>query len=458
MLVLGALGATAAACPFCSAVSQTMDEELQSMQVAVFASLVEAADFNEEDLGEAELPLSRFRVVEIIKGQPNLKVGDEIQVAYFGPPDKTYTFLLMSPEQESLMWGNPLLLTAQGADYVRELRRLPADSARLRFFMNYLEHDDELLARDSYDEFAKAPYEDVIAINDAMDREKLIRWIKDEDVSVEHRRLYLTMLGVCGQPGDADLLETMIRSTDPVQRSGLNALVAAYLTLKGAAGLPLVNELFLTHPEAEYSDVHAAIMAIRFHGNETDVIPRSELLKSLRLVIRRKEIADLVIPDLARWEDWSVLPQLVELFETADPKSNWVRVPVVNYVRACPLPAAAEAMKQLEKIDPESVRRASALFPFVTGGPAPAPAQPDTSVDAGIAAATTPDQRPDPFANQQPVGLERDRSSTLGSASGPSADANRFTRGTPAWGIWLFSCLALLLFALVMRRVTTKAL
>ena len=54
----------------------------------------------------------------------------------------------------------------------------------------------------------------------------------------------------------------------------------------------------------------------------------------------RPELADLVIPDLSRWEDWTVMDRLVELFEKADDESNWVRVPVINFLRACPLPEA----------------------------------------------------------------------------------------------------------------------
>jgi hypothetical protein len=37
-------------------------------------------------------------------------------------------------------------------------------------------------------------------------------------------------------------------------------------------------------------------------------------------------------------------------------------VPVVNYMRACPLPKADEALKKLEEVDPESVRRANTFF------------------------------------------------------------------------------------------------
>jgi hypothetical protein len=89
-------------------------------------------------------------------------------------------------------------------------------------------------------------------------------------------------------------------------------------------------------------------------------------------MLDRPQLADLVIPDLARWEDWEAMPRLVELFKTADEKSSWVRVPVINYLRACPLPEAKKYMAELEKIDPAAVRRANSFFPFLpsSGGDA----------------------------------------------------------------------------------------
>ncbi len=79
----------------------------------------------------------------------------------------------------------------------------------------------------------------------------------------------------------------------------------------------------------------------------------------------------MVIPDLARWEDWSQIDRLVELFKTADEKSSWVRVPVINYLRACPKPEAAAKLEELKELDPAAFKRATAFFPV----PQPAPAK-----------------------------------------------------------------------------------
>jgi hypothetical protein len=170
------------------------------------------------------------------------------------------------------------------------------------------------------------------------------------------------MLGVCGDEKDLPMLEEMLRSTTKSSRGGLDAMIACYLTLAGEKGLPLVNELFLANKQAPYADTYQAIMAVRFHGTEGDVIPRSALIESLHHVLDRKDLADLVIPDLARWNDWSQIDRLVDLFINADPDNNWVRVPVVNYLRACPLEEAKAALKKVEEVDPESVRRANTFF------------------------------------------------------------------------------------------------
>jgi hypothetical protein len=57
---------------------------------------------------------------------------------------------------------------------------------------------------------------------------------------------------------------------------------------------------------------------------------------------------------------------MCELFEKANDDNLWVRVPVINYLRACPLPEAKEKLIQLEKIDPSSVKRAKTFFPIPT--------------------------------------------------------------------------------------------
>lgn len=352
---------TAVACPFCTAISETYREQLASMDVVVVAKSQAPSE-----AGAAAARKEKFEVTEILKGPQWITKGSAVETIVFGDlGDDKKQFLIMGVDPPKTAWSAPMPLTDRMVRYLRQLPDLPEDEVeQLAFFMEYLEDEEESLATDAYGEFARAPYDVVKKLKPRMDRRKLIEWIRDPAVPTTRRRLYLTMLGVCGSRNDLPMLEQLLRSDDRTYKSGLDALVACYLTLAGPDGMGLVEELFLKDPEAEYTDTYAAIMALRFHGSETDVIPRKRILEALHHVLDRPQLADLVIPDLARWEDWSVMPRLVQLFKEADEKTAWLRVPVVNYLRACPRPEAQQYLKELEKIDPGAVQRASTFFPF----------------------------------------------------------------------------------------------
>jgi hypothetical protein len=361
----------AGACPFCTAASQTLRQESLSMDAVAIASLV--TDGRLDIDGNAT-----FEVEQILRGESLLEKGQKIEAVYFGPGKSNKKFLLLGVDPRNLVWSTPLPLTEEAVRYIEAIQSLPEDPiARLEFYQKHFEHPDSLLARDSYDEFALAPYEDVKKLKDKMNREQLMDWVRDPEKSPDRKRLYYTMLGICGQPEDAEEFETMIKSENAEQRAGLDALIAAYLMIKGPDGLKLIDERFLANRKASYPDVYSAVMALRFHGTEGSVVPREEILKSMRHLIEAPDLADLVIPDLARWGDWSQIDRLSELFKTANEDNSWVRVPVVNYLRACPLPEAKERLAELEKIDPKAVKRAATFFPIPS--PAPKPKQNDNS-------------------------------------------------------------------------------
>ena len=371
VLVGSLINSTALACPFCAAVSQTFTEEIDSMDAVVVGELVKLppkAD-PDEDVASREAPKATFKIVQILKGDTYLKGMETIQTIYFGDGKLGKPFLIMGVDPPKLMWSTPLQITERARKYVPQLLALPKEGPRrLEFFQQHLEDDDEMLARDAYDEFAKAPYADVIALKDKMNHDRIVGWIEDQDVPASRRRLYLTMLGVCGTEQDLPMLEKLLKSEDRKAKAGLDAMIGCYLTLMGSEGMSLIEDLFLKNEDSEYADTYAAIMALRFHGSETDVIPRKRILQGLRHMLDRPQLADLVIPDLARWEDWGSMDRLVQLFKEADEKSSWVRVPVINYLRACPKPEAEKCITELEKIDPDAVKRANTFFPFGGAG------------------------------------------------------------------------------------------
>jgi hypothetical protein len=353
------------ACPFCPNIGQTFSEEMDSMDVVVIAKMISAPKLPADSLltGDGEIPKAKFEIVDVIKGKQYVKVT-EVEALYFGDGSKGDSFLLMAVEPPDLLWSTPLKVTSGAREYLLKLLNLPKEGTeRLKFFQNHLEHEDEFLARDAYDEFAKAPYDAIKSLRSAMNHDQLIAWIDDAQIPASRRRLYLTMLSVCGTSADLPYLEELITSTDRKRKAGLDAMIACYVTLKGPEALPLVEELFLKNKKAEYADTYQAIMALRFHASETDIVPKERLVKAFHHMLDRPPLADLIIPDLARAEDWSQVKKLVSLFKTADDKSSWVRVPVIHYLRVCPLPEAKTYLKELEKVDPAAFRRANTFLP-----------------------------------------------------------------------------------------------
>src|SRR4051794_7570307 len=407
VLAASAIGLAAAitvACPFCNVETQTLSEETRGADAVVLAKLLKEAPAS-ANAADPNSGTATFQIVEVLQGQEALKGTKEIGVVFFGDASREKTYLVNGIGKEKIDWTTPLPLSAAAVDYVKHLPTVPQNGAdRLVFFQDYLEHADPLLAQDSYDEFARAPYSELKDLKPRMKHDRIVKWVQDPEVSPSRRRLYLTMLGISGSKADVPMLEAMIASDfdamkpaieqmsrtalmmggpiglpvwiDAVQQEerrkklGLDALVACYLILRGPDGLELVENRFLKNPHAEYTHIYSTIMALRFHGDEnTGVLPKERLLASMRLLLNNQDFADQVILDLSRWEDWSVLDRIVEMFKTSDSK-GYVRQPVVSYLTvASEQPGdvgtrAKAAMAELEKLDPETVKTARSLMAF----------------------------------------------------------------------------------------------
>lgn len=365
---------TVVLCPFCTPVAPTFAEEMKSTDAVVIAELVKrgkrevtskkiANELGFQSTVPSAVGKSDLKIISVIKGEKFLKSGDMIQAYVFGDATKGDTFFITGVEPPAFSWST-MKANRRVIDYISAIQKLPVDGPkRLSFFLKYLEDKEEVLARDSYDEFALAPFSDVKGLKKEIDREKLRSWIENKDIPASRKGLYFTLLGIAGTKEDAAFLKKMMSSGDDRKKAALDSMIACYITLMGPEGLKTIEELFLANKKSSYSDAFAAIAALRFHGSEAKILKKEQIVVSLRYMLDRDDLADLVIPDLARWEDWSVMGKLVKLFKDADPETSWVRMPVVNYLRACPLPEAKKYMAELEKIDPKTFKRARAFFP-----------------------------------------------------------------------------------------------
>ncbi|MGL4511821.1 MAG: hypothetical protein ACRCT8_01915 [Lacipirellulaceae bacterium] len=420
VLVSAALAPVATACPFCTAETRTLTEEMTDSSVVLLGKLtapapstgVTADDGVPYGFVDPETGAATFSVERVLKGDDLMLGVESVDAVYFGADDRETTFFLRgvgAPPD----WSIPLPLSATATAYIGKLPSLPpAGVERLAFFQDYLEHADPLLAQDAYDEFARAPYQDVIDLRDRMDRDQLLAWIESPSTSPSRRRLFLTMLGVCGEPEDLKPIEAMLTSDGrklgpPVQagvaaslagggpiggaivselallgerqrKLGLDAMIACYLTLAAKHGdvdqaLDLVDERFLKDAEADYSHVYAALMALRFLGEEqTHTVPMARIVESARMLLANADFADQVIPDLARWEDWGVMERLEKMYlDSVENDSNkYTREPIITYLDVASEvegevgQRAKQALATIEPLDADAVKRARSLRAF----------------------------------------------------------------------------------------------
>jgi hypothetical protein len=453
---LAAAGSWAAlACDFCGPVNLTISEEINSAEVAIIATMTKAPEKAKD--GKSELTKAVFQIDHVLKGGQNLKQDESggvvpVEAYYFGDAKVKTQFLLLGIDPPKVKWGSPLSISSKAVEYIRKLPKLPAEGPeRLEFFQQYLEDADGTLSRDAYDEFAKAPYEDFRKLKPKMDRPKLLKWIADKELPMSRKRLYLMMLSVCGTAEDVPMLKDQLAakpdSNEP--RIGMEPVMVAYLMLAGSEGMKTIDELFMANKKASYTDIYSAIMALRFLGQEQDRIEKKRILQSFKHMLDRPDYADLVIPDLARWEDWSAMERLVELFKTTKDENAWVRVPVIQYLLACPLPKAKTYVAELEKIDPEAVRRANFILPLGRPGaapkkPAPLPAPEPEEDEAKKDSAAPPKAKNVAPADQKSAAVEGPRAEPIADAghsgeAGESAasgiSTSRYIRWTAAAGL-----------------------
>ncbi len=278
-----------AMCPFCPPASVTLSEQVAESDAVVLGSWVKSSKTEQED---SALTVTTFEVVSALKDfREAFKQGSQITVPEEVPGQAGNLFLLfgiaLETDLDVLTWDTPKPISEIGYQYVRQA---PAPETpkekRLRYFLKFLEYPDPLLSDDAYSEFAGADYEDLVLIKEAFSREKLRRWITDEDTLASRLGLYGLMLGLCGSAEDVKLLEAKILDEADKTRLGIDGIIGGYLLLTGEKGMDLLEETKIQNSKAPLADVYAVMSAFRFlwqYGQ--GVVPKDRLRTAVRFLL-----------------------------------------------------------------------------------------------------------------------------------------------------------------------------
>jgi hypothetical protein len=275
-------------------------------------------------------------------------------------------------EDGQLNWGLPQSLSPSGWKYMIEAPRtdLPVPE-RLVYFLGFLENRDPDIALDAYGEFARAPYEDLARIAGRLPREEIRQWVVNPSTTPIRLGLYGLMLGLCGNHDDAAFLRDIVLQQPAELRIGIEGLMAGSLLVTGETGLQQLTAAKFQDADAPDTETYAAIQTLRFMWQQGQQrIPREKLRASLRSLLNHPRMADLVIVDLARWQDWEIMDQLAARYGTEQYADSHIKQAIVRYLKAAladgsnsgneTVPAhaarAAVLLAQIKESDPETVR------------------------------------------------------------------------------------------------------
>lgn len=225
ILALGLMVSPVRACPFCSAPSKTLSEQVSDASALLEVTWESAKDAQQTDVGS-----TTFRILKVIKqAKDEFSVNDLITLPRYRPGEKTDRYLLFgNAAGTELDWQPPVAASQSLVEYLQNAPKpnLPYRE-RLPYFMGYLENSETPISDDAYGEFANAPYEEITPLSSKMPREKLREWLVDPKVSPSRLGLYGLMMGLSGNDEDRQLMEKKILEPNTDFRLGIDGVMGA---------------------------------------------------------------------------------------------------------------------------------------------------------------------------------------------------------------------------------------
>ncbi len=357
---------------------------------------------------------TRFELVDVLKNEHS--VWDEtavVEYRRFIDAEPETMFVLYAIRNTALEWNRPREISEESYQYLRALTELQVEGVeRLRYFADYLEHPDPIVANDAWMEFGYADYGDVVVVLPEIDSATILKWILDAETQPERISTYGWMLGMSGAREHAPAIEAYLLEPSDHMRIGLDGVIAGYVMLTGLEGWELIEHEKLLNREAPFSEVYAAMQALRrLWQYPPEDLSRERLVASMRLLLDRPEIADLVISDLARWHDWSVIDQIYSLYDSEGFVEPAIKRAIIRYmylaeyagsqVEGDAVPefaqTATQYLKNFQQRDPTTFESAKRYF--VVPDPLADPNAPPEPPSQNF---VVPDPMPDPNAPPVP--------------------------------------------------------
>lgn len=390
LLIVTAAASTAAdhACPFCgSAQGDTLVKQAQSARFVVYGTPSNSQTHKDADGNDVSS--TDFTIEDVIKSDTFVKDKKKLVLQRFIPPtggtqpDKLIVFCdVVNDQADAYLY----LTTKDGAlaKYLKESLKLDETDIpkRLRFYFDYLDSLDTEISGDSFKEFAKADYGEVVKMikqyGNVDMKQRLKNWFKDPNTPVFRYGLFGLMLGLYGDKADGETFLELLNDPEKSLLTGVDGILAGYILADKDHGWPYTKQLVAT-PQNEFNKRYAGLRTMRFlYETHMGHVPAEELLDTLAIQLDQSDIADMVIEDLRRWKQWKYTDRIIALRDRETHRQPLVQRAILRYAVSCPQdkhPTAVAFVEEIKRKDPAKVKEAMEMLELEKGAQGPTEAQ-----------------------------------------------------------------------------------
>jgi hypothetical protein len=350
-------GGAALACSLCPGLAgnrTTVREDAGLAKLVLFGTLANAR-ITADGSGATDLKIETILKKDAILGDRKvLTLPRYVPVDAKNPP-KFLVFCDVINGQIDAYRGSPAK-SAAVVDYLRGAQSLPADRTKqLQYFFDFLDHADADVALDAYMEFAKTPDLEVAKAAKRLDAAKLRKLLSDPATPAERLGLFAYLLGASGTSGDSAFLLGLLNNPDERFRSAFSGILAGLIQLDPKSGWEQTRSI-LADPKRPFGQRLAALGALRFFHASQPEATKPDVLKGLAVIMPQKDLGDLAIEDLRRWQWWDLTKDVLDHFDKPSHSAPLMQRAIVRYALCCPKPEAKQFVDRVRAKDPEMVK------------------------------------------------------------------------------------------------------
>ena len=207
----------------------------------------------------------------------------------------------------------------------------------------------------------------MVAAAEALDSAKLEAWVGEPGIDQRRRGFYGLALGVVASqsknPAEikacVSALHAAIEAPADDFRAGFAGVMAGVLVAEQTEGLLYLKDKNFFAPTARPVDQRHLLSALRFAWESLSLtIPHTNISGSTAQLLASPIVAADAVIDLARYQAWGVLDEVVALWSALGRDDALVRRAVAGYLTACPLDAAKVHLDHIRSAQPELWQRA----------------------------------------------------------------------------------------------------